>query len=266
VMFVAYFVVYLLGYVIATRAIAPLLPAATGMPGLTFPRTGPVATGTAVVIAPTPGESFARGLMLGFNATVNGLLLLMLAVFDPLWAPIVTGYAFIVISLAAVLPVAATRAYQGLLGWSAWFLPVSWIATLPGLILFIFNGIAWAVTQNRPYSVALDFTTGVVESADGFILNWSPFNGGFSLGNFVFLMRQATPATFTVSSVSAHETGHSLNTAAFGGVVLWINAVDENLAPFGRHNLAYGELLAEGHSATMPPGTPPRTDFSVAMW
>lgn len=265
-LFVAYFLIYLLGYVIATGSIGPLLPAATGIPGLSFPLPRPVGTATAVTIAPTPREFFARGLLAGFNASANALLLLMLATFDPIWAPLVAGYAFIVISLAAVIFVARTRGYQGLLGWSAWFFPVSWIATLPGLILFIFNGIAWLVTRNQPYSVALDFTTGVVESSDGFILNWSGFNGGFSLGNFVFLMRQTTTAAFTVSSVSAHETGHSLNTAAFGGVVLWINAVDENLAPFARQNLAYGELLAEGHSATMPPGTPPRTDFSLALW
>lgn len=267
--FAAYLLIYLLGYVIATMAIGPLLPAATGNPTLSFPlaAAAPTPGTTSVVLTPTPGESFARGLIVGFNATVNFLLILMLAAFDPVWAPIAAAFAFLVISLAAILAVAGTRLYQGLLGWSAWFFPVSWVATLAGLILFIFNGMAWVVARNTPFGMTLDFTTGVVESSDGFILNLSGFSGGFSLGNFNFLMRQTTSAAFTIQSVSSHETGHSLNTAACGGVVLWINAVDENLVPFARQNLAYGELLAEGHSATMPAGTPgPRIDFSLAQW
>ena len=268
IIFIATLPVFLLGYVVATRAITPLLPAATGTPGLAFPLTGPIGVpaGVPVVIPPTPGESFARGLIIGFNATVNALLLLMLTVFDPVWAPRAAIYAFVVISLAAVAFVARLGVYQGLLGWSAWFFPVSWVATLAGLLLFIFNALAWMVTQNQAFSVTLDFTTGVFETTDGFILNLSNFAGGFSLGNFTFMMREPVTALFTVQSVSSHETGHSLNTAAGGGVVLWINAIDENVAPFARFNLAYGELLAESHSAGMPVGAVPRIDYSVAQW
>ena len=69
---------------------------------------------------------------------------------------------------------------------------------------------------------------------------------------------------FRAPSVSSHETGHTLNTAAFGGVVLWINAVDENVPPFRRMNLAYGELGAESHTMVMP-GVP-RNEFFVDIW
>jgi hypothetical protein len=48
-----------------------------------------------------------------------------------------------------------------------------------------------------------------------------------------------------------------------GGVVLWINAIDENIAP-ARRNLAYGELTAQGHSVNMP-GTP-QADFFLRLW
>jgi hypothetical protein len=48
-----------------------------------------------------------------------------------------------------------------------------------------------------------------------------------------------------------------------GGVVLWINAIDENIAP-RRINLAYGELTAEGHSRNMPGA--PRLDYSIRIW
>jgi hypothetical protein len=50
-----------------------------------------------------------------------------------------------------------------------------------------------------------------------------------------------------------------------GGIVLWINAVDENVFP-ARWNLAYGELLAEGHSRAMPPPPPATADFSIRIW
>ncbi len=263
---VAYGLVYLAGYAMATAAITPLLPGLTGVPGLSFPLAGPIATpgGGAVTVPPTPGEFLARGLMLGFNASINFLLILLLALFDPRWAPIVAAYAFVLISLAAIVFVARNRVYQGFLGWSAWLFPVSYVATLAGFLLFLFNTIASVLSGATGFSTALDFTTGVVESSGGFILTLSGFAGGFSLGNFTFLMRVGVPAVFTAPSVSSHETGHSLSTAAFGGVVLWINAVDENVPPFARFNLAYGELLAEGHSRAMP-GTP-AADYSIRLW
>jgi hypothetical protein len=259
VLLVATALVYLAGYGIATAAITPLLPA-----GTTFPLPGPLTPTAATTIAASPGEFFARGLMSGFNAVLNAMLILALALFDPRWAPILASYAFIVITGAAILFVARNRIYQGFLGWSAWLFPMSYVATLPGLLLFLFNTLASVLGRVPGFTVALDFTTGVVESSGGFILSLSGFSGGFSLGNFTFLMRSAPAAAFTVPSVSSHETGHSLNTAAYGGVVLWINAIDENVPPFARFNLAYGELLAEGHAVAMP-GTP-RTDFSLRLW
>jgi len=264
---VAYALVYLAGYAIATAAITPLLPGLTGVPGLSFPLASPIATppgAGAVTVPPTPGEFLARGLMIGFNASVNFLLILLLALIDPVWAPIVAVYAFVLISLAAIVFVARNRVYQGFLGWSAWLFPVSYVATLAGFLLFLFNTIASVLSGAAGFGVALDFTTGVVESTGGFILSLSSFAGGFSLGNFTFLMRVGVPAVFTAPSTSSHETGHSLSTAAFGGVVLWINAIDENVPPFARRNLAYGELLAEGHSRGMP-GTP-AADYSIRLW
>lgn len=262
--FVAYLPVFLLAYVIASAALAPSLPTTA------FPLAAGTTFGTAmpVTIPPSLGESFARGLMAGFNAGINFLLILLLVPFDPVWAQIVAAYAFVVITLVLVVPVATNRVYQGFLGWSAWLFPVSYVATFIGLLLFVFNTIASRLAGSpggTVFGVRVDFTTGVIESSDGFILNLSGFAGGFSLGNFTFLMNVALPApVFTAASVSSHETGHSLNTAAFGGVILWINAIDENIAPFRKANLAYGELMAEGHSVAMP--GPSNSDFSVMLW
>ena len=53
-----------------------------------------------------------------------------------------------------------------------------------------------------------------------------------------------------------HETGHTLNTAAFGtafGVMTWI---DQNI--FGNRHEAYGEMIAESiHSRGKP---------TISMW
>jgi hypothetical protein len=270
--FFAYLVVFLIGYLIASASITPLLPGLTPAPPPTFPLAGPLATpgSLPVTIPATSGEFFARGLMAGFNASVNFLLILLLAMVDPLWAPIVANYAFIVISLVTIIFVARNRIYQGFLGWSALLFPVSYIATFPGLLLFLFNSIASILARIPGFTVAIDFTTGVVESSGGFIVSLSSFSGGFALGNFTFLMGTPPPpaAAFAVPSVGSHEIGHSLNTAAFGGVVLWINAVDENIAPFARRNLAYGELLAEGHSRLFAavPAPVARADYSLRLW
>jgi len=55
-----------------------------------------------------------------------------------------------------------------------------------------------------------------------------------------------------------------ISTAVFGGLVLWINAIDENMPPLRKLNLAYGELTAESHSQAMTP--PLRNDFFVRLW
>jgi hypothetical protein len=253
---------FLLAYLIATASIAPTLPTATGLPAVTFPLPRPLATpaGVAVTIPATPGEFFARGLMIGLSAASNSFVLSLI----PLVGGVLAGWAFIVISLTAIIFVARNRFFQGFLGWSGWLFPLSYFATAVGLLLFIVN-IPFAFAAFGIGAFAMDWTTGVIETNGG-ITGITGFSGGFSLGNFTFLagpIATATPALFTVPSTSSHETGHSLNTSAFGGIVLWINAIDENVLPT-RINLAYGELTAEGHSRNMP-GTP-TADYSLRIW
>jgi hypothetical protein len=255
---------YLVAYMIATASIAPLLPAATGLVTVTFPPpAGSFATpaGVPVTIPASAGEFFGRGLLIGLSAATNSILLTLV----PGAGIVLAVWAFIVISLAAIVFIARNRIYQGFLGWSGWLLPLSYLATGVGLLLFVVN-IPFAFLTFGLAAFAIDWTTGVVETR-GVML--TTFDGGFSLGNFNFLagptaaMAAPAPGRFTAATVSSHETGHSLNTAAVGGVVLWINAIDENIAPI-RMNLAYGELTAEGHSRNMPGA--PRNDFSLRLW
>ena len=110
----------------------------------------------------------------------------------------------------------------------------------------------------------MDFTTGVIETRGGL----NGFAGGFTLGNFTFIGSAVpaalfTPGRFTAASISSHETGHTLNTAATGGIVLWINAIDQSVFP-RRRNFAYGEMIAEGHSRGLP-GIP-AASIAVMWW
>lgn len=85
----------------------------------------------------------------------------------------------------------------------------------------------------------------------------------FNIGNFTFFPPPTpivAPSGFGVPGFSAHETGHTLNGAAFGGFVYWIGAIDENLPPPGRGLFAYTELLAESHFSGVP-GRP-----FIIMW
>jgi hypothetical protein len=256
---------FLIVYLIATASIAPLLPAATGLPTITFPLAGKLATpaGVPVTIPATAGEFFARGVLIGLSAAINTVFLSLVPGAGVVLAP----WAFTVISLAAVIFVARNRIFQGFLGWSGWLFPLSYLATGVGLLLFVVD-IPFAFSTFGLGAFAIDWTTGVIETRGG-LTGITGFNGGFSLGNFTFLVGSAAtgagpaPTRFVTPTVSSHETGHSLNTAAAGGVVLWINAIDENIFP-RRINLAYGELTAEGHARNMP-GTP-RPDFSLRLW
>lgn len=239
--------IYLIGYIIATRSLAPSLPATPSLPTTPTP------------LPALPGESFARGWLIGATASLNAAALVLIS---PLTGALLAPWAFVLISLATIPAISLNRVYQGFLGWSAWLFPISYFATAVGFLLFVINFIP-ALAAGGIAAFRLDFTTGVIETSGG-LSGITGFSGGFSLGNFNFITSIPIRGPFMAPSLSSHETGHSLNTACMGGIVLWINAVDENLPPFRRLNLAYGELLAESHRMGMP-GTVP-SQFFVRIW
>jgi hypothetical protein len=246
--------IYVWAYAFATASVAAFLPA-VALP-LTTPV--PVPGGVPTPLPAAPGELFARGLMIGLTATFNAAILSLI----PIVGPFIAVWAFVIISLAAVILVARNRVFQGFLGWSAWLFPMSYPATLVGLLLFIANFIP-AFASLGINAFRTDWTTGVIETAGG-MTGITGFVGGFSLGNFTFITPGVPQGPFTASSLNSHETGHSLNTAAMSGVVLWINAIDENVPPFRRLTIAYGELTAESHTRGI--GGPPRARFLVRLW
>jgi hypothetical protein len=191
-------------------------------------------------------ESFARGVLAGLAAGVN----------FGLWAlvpfGILIGIAVGTICGLAVFPsVSRSRRFQAVLGWSNWVMPYSWLATVPGLLLFLVN-FPFALRSLGRGAVRLDVLTGTMETTGGLVGITGFVGGGFNLGNFSFLSPRpgvglGVQTPFGAPGLSAHETGHTLSVAAFGGMFHWINALDENVPPLRRKRAAYGELIAESH-------------------
>ena len=246
---------YALAYTLATGSLAPALPGLTGLP-TPVPAMATVPTpGGAPVPMPAAGMEFlARGVMIGMTAMSNSIILVLI----PYAGVILASWAFTVVSLSAIVFVARNRVFHGFLGWSSWLFPMSHIATLVGLLLFIVN-IPFALMSFGSAAFAFDWTTGVVETSGG--LPAAVTTSAFSLGNFIFTIALPAPGAFAAASTETHEIGHSLHTAAMGGIVLWIDAIDENIVP-PRQNLAYGEMVAEGHAQNFGP----EGDYFVRLW
>lgn len=200
--------------------------------------------------------------MIGMTAALNyGIWSLLSSVL--VWAtfmPLVVG----VICFLAVFPFVSRNAvYQFVLAWLSWLMPMSWVASLFGALLFLLNlpfAIAAAVAAGAPSPLRFDLLTATFETTGGTLIGLTGFSGGFNLGNFTFVtpgpppglrspFNGFVPGVGVVGGLSSHETGHTLNVAALSGVVTWINAIDENVSPFSRNSLAYGELAAESHIA-----------------
>jgi len=197
-----------------------------------------------VVASATEGTAFGefmRGFMIGFNAGMNAVLASM--IFGP-----VIGVALGVVNfLAAFDTIANSSVYQGILGWTSWLMPMSWLATGVGLIFFVLNVIPALFTGNqvdavRIHSLSIDWGTGTIVMEGGWLF-LPGFNGGYNLGNFAYM----TPG----SGVRDHETGHTLNVAAFGSIFHFIGAIDENAVQSTPAN-AYAEQLADSHDPNGP--------------
>ncbi|OAI49897.1 hypothetical protein AYO43_00550 [Nitrospira sp. SCGC AG-212-E16] len=213
------------------------------------------ATPVAGVIPTNPIESFSRGFIIGLTTAANLLVVSVLT-----GMPFLTFVVLIFGFLATIPPVAANRViYQPLLGLLSWGLPMTWLVMPLGVMLFILN-LPLAFAQSGFAALRFDFFTFTFETSGGALVNFLfglsplPSASGFNLGNFTFLSLApgSAPSTvqspsFSVPGLSAHETGHTLTVAAFGGFFGWINAVDENIAPLARGTSAYGEIIPESH-------------------
>jgi hypothetical protein len=158
-------------------------------------------------------EGALRGAMIGFTAGVN------FAVGSLIFGPLI-GAALGVITFLSVIPeVSQSDVYQGILGWSSYFMPMSWPGHIVGLTLFSLNVAGFLVTFGQVdafkiRALVVDWKTGNIFTVGGWVggLDARAFNfGAFSFVNpSRFIGGEIAPATFE------HESGHMLSNAAFG--------------------------------------------------
>lgn len=207
----------------------------------------------AVVSGAGAGEFFSRGALIGLASSTNTVVMLAIPPLAPV-APIV----FIITVLAVIPPIAANRFYQRVLGLLGWILPLNYLMLPLGILLFLVSA-PFALAMGG--SVRFDFLTLSIETAGGAILSLA--STSFNIGNFTFFPPILPTSSFT-TGFSAHETGHTLSNAAFGGFFYWIGAIDENVPPLARSAAAYSELFAESHFST--PGMGVSGGPFIPMW
>ncbi len=207
---------------------------------------------------------FMRGFMIGFNSGLNG----------PIGA---IGF------LATFDGIAQNSVYKGILGWSSWLMPMSWIATGAGLVFFTINIIFAIGSQDwraaRIEKLTIDWKTGSIVMVGGTVRNDSAFN----MGNFVFInpnsvghynedptqnyaQRDYKMDQGLYEGILAHETGHTLSIAAFGSFFGIADFFGENVFGSGRHD--YGEEIAESNANRVLPGELPGGERrpTIPMW
>jgi hypothetical protein len=196
-------------------------------------------------------EQFAFGFFLGAASATNFVI----------WLLVTTIQLTLVLALFAAAPLLAifatlarSRVVQVLVGWTTWIMPLSWLVGAIGVVALVPFGAAGIVRHGRD-AFRVDPTSGTFEVQVDFtdIPGVPPQAIGFSLGFFTFLNTATTiPRSFLDRSVSAHEAGHTLDTGAFGGIFLLVNALDENILRTPPDNyLSLGEMYAESRA----PGT-----------
>ena len=196
---------------------------------------------------------FMRGLLIGMNAGLNG----------PLGS--VIGF------LSAFDGVAKNKVYQIILGWSNLLMPMSWLVDGVGALFFIASGIGHLIGHGifgsnfwEIKSLDLDTGTGTLFTEGGLVGNLAKSNGqptAFDMGNFAFV--NSGKLFRPINIIKEHESGHTLNLGAFGSIVHFVGAIDENLTGGGVS--AYTERLAESHVplAHEPASNPPPR---LSMW
>jgi hypothetical protein len=259
--------------IIAGVAAGLFLVAATG--GLGLLATGAIllaaslaVTGVSYIIVsnvdPNGGfGQFMRGFMIGFNAGMN------FAVGNAILGGGTLGYSIsvtigVINSLAAIDDVARNSFYQGVLGWSSWVMPMSWAATALGLAVYVVNLVAAGlvffnlVGATKIDKLGFDWRTGTFVMSGGLIQNGSAFD----MGHFVFMTPSYVDGSSpdrTYDNVLSHETGHTLENAAFGSAFLFADLIGENLTGAGASD--YGEEIAESHANYHDPLRP-----RIPMW
>ena len=221
-------------------------------------------TGTYYVQKSTSDEhetaALMRGLLIGVCSGMNFVLAYNIygQWFNQTGGEGVGGALFVLGILAAIKPVSQNDFYQGVIGWINWLAPMSWPVLLLGLVMLVISIIgevigllgvdlfrigggpsAHATVKDK--IVAANWSTGTFFLVGGLVSNANFQKTAFNMGNIGFIHRNAQ------HDHREHESGHNLNLFAFGWVVHYLGAVDENIV--GYRAQALTELLAESNDS-----------------
>jgi hypothetical protein len=193
-------------------------------------------------------EELAFGFFIGVTVATNFVIWLLST---GLVLSVILSAMAVIPALALFTTLSQSRIIQAILGWNTWIMPTAWISAPIGLIIAIV-AIPVGIVQNGRSALRIDPTSGAFEVHVNIPSN-SPNEeiGGFSIWIFTFVNTSAsTVPNFTVGflarSVSAHESGHTLNTSIFGSFFLLVNWIDQNfILPVGEGKFTLAELYAE---------------------
>jgi hypothetical protein len=212
--------------------------------------------------ADTSAADAVRGVLIGMNCGLNLTLWIVVgdAVFSDESAGGFIGAVVALLTFLSVIPtLSQSDVYQGFIGWANWFMPMSWIVVVLGLIFYLLCLLGHLVLYLGPkwkffevMTMDADFKTGTWFIEGGWVSNCNPIDTAFNMGNFSFVDRESGEMHIE------HEAGHTLNLATFGFVFHFVGALDENV--FGGGRSAYSERLAESNV----PGTG-QADI-IPMW
>jgi RHS repeat-associated protein len=192
------------------------------------------------------GEFF-RGFMIGINAGMNGAFLAMMG---PVGA-FLGGFVGTLIFLSAFDTVAGNHIYQGILGWSNWLMPMSWLVTGLGLIMWILNGLGhlllWEIPNLwgsgvefcRITGFRMDWSTGMLATRGGWVANANTIDTAYNMGNFAYVDNNSSGWHLD------HEAGHNLSLAVFGSIFHFVGFIHE--MGTGAGSSAFAEVMADSN-------------------
>ncbi|MEF7615717.1 SpvB/TcaC N-terminal domain-containing protein [Aquincola sp. MAHUQ-54] len=202
------------------------------------------------------GEFF-RGFMIGLNAGMNAAFLTMMGF------GVVGLFVGVVVFMASIDSVAGNEIYQGILGWSNWLMPMSWLVLGLGAVMWVLNGLGhlifWSIPSLwgggiqffRITGFRMDWSTGMLATRGGWIANLNTIDTAYNMGAFAYVDSNSSGWHLD------HEAGHNLNLGAFGSIFHFVGFVHEMGTPAGASALS--EQLAESND---PAGTGP----TLPMW
>jgi RHS repeat-associated protein len=183
---------------------------------------------------------FMKGFLIGLNAGLNAIALSLMGF------PIVGLVLGVLAFLSVFDAIRQNSVYQGILGWTSWLMPMSWVATGLGLVFFLLSVLPAIFTLNKVSAVHInyihiDWATGSIIVKGGWISDLNAYHTAFDLGHFVYVDSANTSPDDDVP----HELGHMLSLAIFGSIVHFVGFVDEFAI---NHGDAWTERMADSHS------------------